>query len=654
MKFTKGILVSFVVLAVMFVASTASAYTYMGTLKMGSTGSQVMELQKALNAKGFVVSTSGAGSPGMESTYFGSKTKAAVMAFQSANGLTSDGVVGSMTGAKLASESSVGGSGGSTGGALCPNGNTIASNCMTPPSGSGPLCPNGNPISNNCMPVGSQTGPLMGGAGDAIINETSADVETEAKQGESNTRVHGFRVEADGSDIQVTSLKVTLENQDSGGSSRINRYASEVSVWMGNTKVGSANVDSFNKNGTEYSKSISLSGAVVKDGSANRATFHVAVSALSNIDSTDLNNNDWLVTVNSIRFQDATGAIMTDTYSEDSNFSFTSLANSGDVKLKVSTGSNNPEAGNVEVSTTGTTSNVTLLEFRLKAEGTDITFDSLPVTVTGTGATPAQIADELVLMKGSTRLADITSLGSNGTKTFDLDDEYTVKKDSTDTFKIVAKIKKIDNDSFDQGDSLTVSLTSGNASNINAEDVNGDSITPTGSATGEEQTFYSEGISVSDFSAVATPSMNQDGKIVKQSFAVSFKVKAFGNTFYLPKTVVRDSSSSAGLLYTVEKSDGTTTAAASNIIAAAASSLNSSATTVSSYFEIPDGETRTFTTTIELSQGSSMASGDTGFFRIQLGAVRYDDDQSGTPSSHSLTPAQNYESADKKIDYVAP
>ena len=93
--------VSFVAVAALFVAADASAYTHMGTLKMGSTGSQVMELQKALNAKGFVVSSTGLGSAGNESTYFGAKTKAAVMNFQAGKGLTADGVVGMNTGTAL-------------------------------------------------------------------------------------------------------------------------------------------------------------------------------------------------------------------------------------------------------------------------------------------------------------------------------------------------------------------------------------------------------------------------------------------------------------------------------------------------------------------------------------------------------------------------
>ncbi|OGG44176.1 hypothetical protein A2841_03085 [Candidatus Kaiserbacteria bacterium RIFCSPHIGHO2_01_FULL_48_10] len=47
-----------------------------------------MALQKFLNAQGFIIATSGAGSPGNESSTFGAKTKAALAKFQAANGIS--------------------------------------------------------------------------------------------------------------------------------------------------------------------------------------------------------------------------------------------------------------------------------------------------------------------------------------------------------------------------------------------------------------------------------------------------------------------------------------------------------------------------------------------------------------------------------------
>lgn len=107
---------------------SASAYNFTTVLKMGSKGEAVRELQKALNAcSDTMVASTGAGSPGYETSTFAGKTKAAVMKLQAKAGLSQVGQVGPLTRAFLNANGCGTGSTGNTGN----TGGTVVSGQIT-------------------------------------------------------------------------------------------------------------------------------------------------------------------------------------------------------------------------------------------------------------------------------------------------------------------------------------------------------------------------------------------------------------------------------------------------------------------------------------------------------------------------------------------
>jgi peptidoglycan hydrolase-like protein with peptidoglycan-binding domain len=573
LKAFKFLIATFAVAGALIGASAFAAYDFGSyTLKVGSKGEAVKNVQIVVGA----TPVDGA---------FGPITKAKVMAWQANNGLVADGFFGPMSKAKA---NEVSGS--------YPNGCTSAVGYS---STTGVKC--------DGVTVVTPTPILNGGAGDASATSTSTDIEKVVKEGTDNVKVLGFKIEAVDSDVVVTSLKVSLSNVATG-STRLDRYMGVVSIYTNGVKVGTANVADFSRDGIVYSKSISLNGAIVKEGTSNKGTFYVVVSANDSIDSVNMERAEWGVEVGNIRFQDAAGVTMTNNQTIGSltvnKFTFTSLANSGDVKLTISKDSISPPEATIEVSDTNTTSNVKLLVFKLKAAGTDMTFDTVTVDLTATGATTSQILDELILKNGSDEIAIVDTFGASSA-TFNLDSTFTINADSTEAFTVVARIKKICTSStctttpasyFTQGDSLKASL---GVSGIEVEDENGDVVTnEAGSASGSDQTFYVNGAMVSFISGNYTAYTVDNGYGL---VSIKFNVKAFDDN----DVVFEDNVFTAGNIeYTLSGAINT------------AGLITSTDSTVDGHtFTVTAGDDATFTLT------SRFTAAPSGFVTLEINKV---------------------------------
>ena len=474
-KFIKSklghVVLSLALVAVMGVALSAHAYTYTMTLKRGSSGQAVMDLQTALG--GLTVDGS-----------FGPATEAAVKAFQASHNLTADGVVGPMTGAALA------------GSPVTPN----QGNCPTGYHTVTPVAPTFASCAPNDGTTPTTPGPLQGGAGTLDLTSTTSGTEDVVKEG-STEKVLAFKGEGSGSDIGVTALKVMLSNSDYASTSeKLSDYVDTVEVWMGSTKVGSADASEFSRDlGSPdvYSKTINLTNAVVRDG--QKATFYIALTANSSIDSTDMATASWDVEADTIRYMDATGIVLSDTVADSNAVTFEDSSADDDISIKSS--SSNPVASTIQVDANNNSDEALVGAFKLDVgdDSSDVSITAMTVTLTindsadtASSDDAADIIDTVTVKVGSDEYT--ADLDSETVLNGDGDGLYLVEFDSGDV-EIAAgddeevKIYVVFKDqSGNYGSGTTVVASITGSTDIDAETDN-DEVSVSGSYTGKSHTL---------------------------------------------------------------------------------------------------------------------------------------------------------------------
>lgn len=524
--------------------AAAPAYTFTRNLTVGSTGADVTALQTKLGV-----------SPA--TGYFGAITKAAVVAYQTANGIVpASGYVGPLTLAKL---------------------NYVAPVVVVPGT------------------TGGSSSALEGGAGDLSLTDTNTGVKNSLKEGEENVKVLGITAEADGSDINVTSIKVTLKNASStdGTSEKLSNYLDAVTVYMGSKEVGSADVSDFSKTSATpdtFSKTISLSGAVVKDG--EDVKLYVAVSAVSDIDTEDL-GADLNLTVNTVRFTDATGAILT---ASDSvamqSFDFDSV--SVDTQVDMKTSSSNPDDDTVTVddNADSITDDVLALVFKLDVadDSEDVSITSIPVVITvatSTATSSATIEDIIdtvtVTLDGQTFEADLSTstVASNaGTATYTVDiDAGDVELSGGDVkdVKVYLGFKGIEDGIYAE-DTVVVASVSEDSIDMETADDELTAAQKVGSTkTGPELTLSTSAVVVSNMSwTVATGGAFVDFKFTVKAETADFDVL----TSSVASSTTGTATTSAGVLSRVS---------------------GDTVETISGGFTVAEGDTTTFKVRYTLS-----------------------------------------------------
>ncbi len=651
-----------IAVAVLVVGGTfvSAAYTQTVTLKQGMTSPQVLSLQQTLNANGYLIATTGAGSPGMETSYFGSKTKSAVMAFQTAKGLTADGVVGPQTGAALAALTGTTSSSGLPAGCTSATGYsattgqpcTSTSSSSTLPAGctstsgysptTGVKC---DSTTSTTLPAGctstsgysSTTGAKCDGTSTPtttsgtsgylsnIVNDSANRVST-VYESQTDQVVGGFQATASLADQTVTRVRVTFNNTDTVSSADLAKYISSASLWYGSTKIATMPVSQADRSNADVF-TFNFTGLSAKIPAEQIGHFYVSVSANGSIDTNDT-SAAWTVKFVASGVSATSPDGTYDTYpssdlTAQTSLGFGKFAAQG-VKATVNLSSSNPAASSVAVSSSASTTDVPLLAFTIQATNSDLTLRKVPIQVVASADGVGKIISTLKLYKDGTVVDSVDATSGEYTVTSgaitstnaasatattagyffsNISSPYNVIKAGTTAEFVIKADVKSQSSNYTAGDTLTASFTNADAitTNFSVLDGSGNQLTTgstyrVGSAVGNVQTLLINGVNV----VMGTATMSQP------TYSGSGATKTASASWTIPVTVTAFGQT----LYVGQTVQLASTATASNAFAV-------------TFFDGATPTTADTTSSATLSMTTSDATLESNGYRLDSGTAKH-------------------------------
>lgn len=595
------------------VSGIPSGFTFTRTLNLGSSGTDVLYLQKILNSNAATrVSASGAGSPGMETMYFGPATQSAVKRYQelyrssilTPMGLSvGTGVVGPSTRTHLNLRLAAG----------------IPGVPTTPDDDRG--------------------GDLEGGAGSiSDADYISGLSNEEVGEDEEDVEVAGLEIEADdGSDIEITAVRLNFTQGTADED--FEDVADEVSVWLDGEEFAREDASEFSDD-DDFDQTVSLDdGAIIRSGETGELT--VAITGTSNIDSQDVGDT-WTVEFENIRFEDADGASITENGVGDINdgvgrtFSFETFAGAAGVELKIRKSDDSPDGQVIDVDNSDDTDDVEMLIFTFEAEGSDIEIKDLPITLTATGANVNAIANTLRLeIDGDEFSENVNIAATSGTVTFE-DIDFVIDEGDEVEVTVLADINNTGG-TFGEGDTLKAELTSTNRDSIDAEDESGEDLEnndKTGTALGDEISFSDTGIRVTFVSATETVDANDGADDDTGTFVIKYRVEAVDGTIFVSDSAAVTTASSItagtisgdGTLYRLDKAGTAVTEDLSDVITFTQG--DGAEDSAGGNIELEDGESAEVTLTVAKTNNGD--AGDNGLYRVIMQAIGWNTNDSST------------------------
>lgn len=538
-------------------SQTTRMYCFNTDLKYGMTSNDVKNLQIVLGVT-------------PQTGYFGPKTLAAVKTYQASKGIPTTGYVGPLTRAALNSQYCV------------PPTTTPPTTAPAETTSTTTVIPSYGSLSVTNYPLTSALTTLYGGQTYEVL---------------------AGQFKATGSDITLKKVAVQITHT-SGAFPWL--YFSSISAWDGSTKVAETAVTQANLIENSFARDyyVVLSGFnwVIPKDQTKVLTIKATIAPVI----TSSTNFTFAFPTTQVVYSDTAGVTYTSVTGSVSSHTFT-IQNAQSASISVTSAIDNPIAGNIIGSTSGTT-RADLLKFNIKVENVNATFNSGTITVTASNSSATSYLTAVELWDGSTLLASAapTWTGTTGSVSWS-NFSLPIAAGTTKTLTVKGVFAQLTS-GYAGGNYYYVSngpRLSGIDANSNVASANGSSV------TGNNQYLY---LVAPTFTLVSATTQGNQGPtsnpLSVASTKIVFQVTANGGDVYINSSTTATYASASP----VPSSD------------VKGFTCTSNATLTSGYWRIAQGSTAIceFNNTLTVSTSTL-----NGYYQVQVARVGWKTNTSG-------------------------